>query len=94
MLIRRVKVKPPVSGQAQRIFPLPGDPVWTGPASVTIVSLTSGAIELLDDPTQAAGQGLALAGKAERTLAVGAGDELWALVGSGEQEAVVVAGGV
>lgn len=92
MLIRRVKVKPPVEGVAQRIFPPPGDPVSSRPSVVTVVVPGATAIEVLDDPAQKANEGVSIAGKGERTFNLAPGDELYALVGAGEQEAIVIAG--
>ena len=86
MFIRHVKVKPPAGGKATRLWP-PEGVQPTGSATVTVIA--EGALVLLDDPGQAEGEGLAMAAKAERTLALGQ-DELWATVASGEQTAVVI----
>ena len=75
--------------KSQRLWPPAGEPVSTRPVRVTVINAGSGPLELLDDLFEFTTEGLPVGGGTERTVRVGAGDELWALAHT-EQPVVVV----
>lgn len=94
MFIRRLKVKPPAEGDAGRIWPPPGEtPVEPGTWYVTVLNNGSAAVEVVDEPNKTVGAGVLIASKGERTFGPLGADELWAAVGSGEEEVTVIACG-
>jgi hypothetical protein len=86
-IIRRITVKPPSGGKAQRVIP-PDEQTHTGPFQWTVKNLGSTEVDLVDEPTKGHGEGYPLT-ENQTWSGEASNEEVWAAVASGSSVIVV-----